>query len=536
MSSKHWNLGHDDTHVSRRDFLRLSVTGVATVAAGGNHLSRCATGPATAPSTADRSSLKPRHGGTLRAGFSGGSSSDTLNPLSQISTLGSCYAQQLFDGLVTYDADAQLQLALASEVTPNSDATVWTIRLKPGVTFHDGRDLTADDVIYTLQEITNPKNPQPAAALLTTLVRSSLTKLDRLTVRARFSAPNSAFAECLCNYMGIPVIPVDFDPRKPVGTGPFTYDSFTPGIQATFVRNDNYWQHRLPYVDKLLISDVSDETTQVNGLISGQYHIVDNLSAASINAVESGGASVLISEGASWNPFTMRVDRAPFSDVRVRQAFRLLVDRTQLRNLVFDGHGLIGNDLYAPFDPVYDHQLPQRHQDIPQARHLLKQAGYDDLTVTLVTSDFAQGVVQEATVLAQQATAAGVTVKVANVPTSTFFGPNYLQWVFAQDLWFYNPYFLQVVYSDLPTASFNEPHYRNKAYYTLYYKAMATTHAHTRKELAYEMQRMYWDDSGYIIPVFSPNFDGYTKEVHGLTKSRIGFPFNIYSLKSLWLE
>src|SRR5436305_6808996 len=107
----------------------------------------------------------------------------------------------------------------------------------------------------------------------------------------------------------------------------------------------------------------------------------------------------------------MRVDQAPFSDVRVRQAMRLIVNRPQMVEQVLSGQGRIANDMYSPFDPFYASSLPQRHQDIEQAKALLKQAGHENLSVTLTTAPVFQGIVQAAQVFAQQASQAGVNVK-----------------------------------------------------------------------------------------------------------------------------
>ncbi len=149
-------------------------------------------------------------------------------------------------------------------------------------------------------------------------------------------------------------------------------------------------------------------------------------------------------------PFTMRVDQPPFNDVNVRQALRLLVDRPQLIDSALDGYGVVANDLFSPYDPDFDHSLIRAAQgDIPQAKFLLKKAGHDDLTVTLTTSAVATGTVAMATVLAAQAKVAGVTVNLSNVPPGTFFGPNYLKWMFAQDYYNYYPYLAQVAESML---------------------------------------------------------------------------------------
>ena len=127
-----------------------------------------------------------------------------------------------------------------------------------------------------------------------------------------------------------------------------------------------------------------------------------------ISEVQGEGKNVLLSAGGGWNPFTMRVDTGTFSDVRIRQAMRLVVDRQQMLDLVFGGFGTLGNDLFGIWAPEYDHSLPQRHQDIDQAKSLLKAAGAEGLHVTLVTSDIAQGTVLAAQVFAQQASEAGI--------------------------------------------------------------------------------------------------------------------------------
>ena len=127
--------------------------------------------------------------------------------------------------------------------------------------------------------------------------------------------------------------------------------------------------------------------------------------------LQSNGDTVVIDNPAGgWLPITMRVDQAPFNDVRVRQAFRLIVNRPQMVEQVLSGHGQVGNDLYGRFDPAYDSSLPQRQQDIEQAKSLLKAGGPSRTwPSTLVTGSILAGVPEESQVFAQQASAAGVT-------------------------------------------------------------------------------------------------------------------------------
>src|SRR5207245_6590854 len=116
--------------------------------------------------------------------------------------------------------------------------------------------------------------------------------------------------------------------------------------------------------------------------------------------------AILEGQGADWRPLCMAIDMPPFDDVKVRQAMRLIVDRNAMLQQVFSGHGRVANDLYSPFDPAYDSSLPQRHQDIAQAKSLLKKAGQDNLTVDLHTTDVAAGMGDSATIFANQSKAA----------------------------------------------------------------------------------------------------------------------------------
>jgi len=521
--------------LSRREFVKTAVAG-SLVAGAGGLLSACGISSVPTASSAAKVTGPPKRGGTLRAAITGGSSADTLDPLSAITNADFSRVDNLYEPLVGLTPGAQAQLVLADEVTPNATATAWTIRLKSGITFHNGKDLTADDVIYTFQTIMNPKAPAAAAAGLASIDAKGMTKLDSLTVRIPCTTPFASFYEALAIPGYSDVIPVGYNPSAPVGTGAFKLQSFTPGTQSTFVRYDGYWQPGLPYLDEVVITDYSDATSQVNALLAGQVDVVNLLSADVIAVVESQGKNILISDGGGWNPFTMRVDVAPFNDVRVRQAMRLVINRPQMMQILFGGAGTLGNDVFGIWAPEYDHALPQRHQDIDQAKSLLKAAGHEGLTVQLVTSDIGQGTIQAAEVLAQQASAAGMNINVSTVTVNDFYGPGYLKWVFAQDYWYYNFYLPQVSLATLPTAPFNETHFDNPGYNKLYQEAIATIDPAQRQELSYEMQRIDYTEGGLIIPFFPPVIDGYGANVQGLVPSKGGLSLNAYDFKRIWLS
>ena len=527
------------TPITRRRLLENAAKGGLVVGAGGL-IAACGSSSSSnssaATTTSQASAGTPKHGGTLRAGLTGGSSSDTADPNTIVNNTDYARAALLYEALVWTNSQAQQYNRLAEEMTPNKDATVWTIRLRSGVTFHNGQDVTADDLIFSINRVINPKSPGEAANALSGINAAGIKKVDNLTITVPFHKPYSTFPESLANNITVYVLPVGFDPKHPIGTGPFKMSQFTPGQQTVLTRFENYWNAPLPYLNEIIMTDYSDETSQVNALLSGQVDVVNLLSQDTIGTVTGSGKKVVISNGGGWNPFTMRVDQPPFNDVRVRQAFRLAVDREAMLKTVFGGHGTLGNDIFGIWAPEYDHSIPQRQYDPEQAKSLLKAAGHDSLSVTLVTGDIAQGVINMAQVYAQQSAPAGINAKLDQVTVTDFYGPNYLKWIFAQDYWYYSPYFPQVNQATLPGAPFNETHFANPKYINLYDQAQATLDVNMRTEIAHEMQMIDYNEGGYIIPFFPAVIDGYAPNVNGILQSKTGSSFNNWDFEHIWLS
>jgi peptide/nickel transport system substrate-binding protein len=529
---------------SRRDFLGYSLKAVAAAGAG-TLLAACsssgtkAASSATSKSATSVAATRPKRGGTLTVGLTGGGSGDTINAGHAAENLDFTRMTQLYDVLVEADLNSILQPALAEEITANSDSTVWTIRLRKGVTFHNGKDLTSEDVLFTINRIVSEKTF--GAAGFTLVDVKNIKIVDPLTLQVPCLSPYSTFQYAFYNHGFAGIIPVGYDPTKPVGTGPFMYKSFTPGQESVFVKNPNYWQDGedglpLPYVDQLVISDYSDESSMVNALVSGAVSAISPLTPPSIAALTGGGKSHTVSEAGYWVPFCMRTDVAPFNLVDVRQAFRLLVNRPQMLEEVYSGLGTVGNDLFAVTDPAYDTSLPQRVQDIEQAKFLLKKHGLENMTTTLVTGDIYNGAVQAATVFAEQAKAAGVTVNLSNIPSSTLYGPNYLKWTFSQDWWGPNPYLIDVSQATLNTAPINECHFDNAQYNQLYSEALAAPFGSTKQtDIVHEMMTIDYNEGGYIIPFFAPSIDGYAPNVVGPVPNKIG-PLSGGFFKTFWFK
>jgi peptide/nickel transport system substrate-binding protein len=510
----------DHQQMSRADFLR----GIAIAGAGialGSGLSACSS--STAPASTSTSSA-PRRGGKLTIAYIGGGSSETLNPNAPVADIDDARTLALYEGLFHLTPELTLRYVLAESAESNPSASVWTIRLRPGVTFHDGSPFSADDVIYTFQRIADPKNAANQQVLTTRLIDvPGMRKLDPLTVRIPLKAPN-VFLPFFLDDDSFSIVKsgwVNTDP--PNGTGPFKFGSWKPGQFSLFPRNPHYWQHGLPYVDELQLVSLPDPTARFNALIGGQVQGMESLSySQATNLKRSKQAVVLEAEGSNMVPIYMAVDLVPFQDNRVRQAMRLIAGRPQLVEEAQSGYGAIGNDVFGKGLPNYNSGMQQRVQDIGQAKFLLKQAGHAGLNVTLYTSTAATGMLESATVFGTQAANAGVTVTVKQLPANIYFGPVYLKQNFAQSEWFTEPIVTHWSKSMAPGAEFNETHWSDPQWTSLYDQLLAQRDPGKQQALSYEMQKIEWERGGYLDWGFYPLLDGLSHNVRGIEPSKAG--------------
>ena len=535
-ADKHPILDWLDGDMTRRQVLRGALSGGVVLASGGA-IAACGGGGGGSSSSSQGAPVsggKLRAGGALRVGATGGGAKDTIDAHRPTADTDIMRVWNLYESLAVRTPDfSKLEMLLAESIEAGKTPKQWTIRLKQGVTFHNGKPVTADDVIFSLQRIVDPKDPKVGAASIGYVDAKGLKKMDDRTVQIPLQFANAGFPDDIGQYFNS-IVPTDYDPSKPVGTGPFKYESFTPGQQSVFVKFADYWEKGKPYVDKLTIIDFPDDTARVNALLGGQVDAIDNLPAAQVTSVKANpNLRVLESETGAWQPFTMRIDAPPFSDPRVRQAFRLIVDRKQMVDQVLSGHGRIANDLYAPYDPAFAGDLPQHNQDLEQAKSLLKQAGHENLTVELVTAPVFQGIVEAAQVFVQQAKGAGVNVKLRKVDSGTFYGDNYLKWPFAQDFWATRMYLTQVAQGDLANSPFNETHWKPAEFVKLIQQARAELDTAKRKEVLHAAQKMQYDQGGYIIQYFSNILDAYSAKLGGFVEAKSGFPFGNYWFKNI---
>jgi peptide/nickel transport system substrate-binding protein len=522
---------HSGSNLTRREFLRAAGVSSIVIASPG---ALAAFGSTSAEASSRAASLTPKRGGTLHFGGQGGAATDTLDAHNIIENQDFARCAQLYDPLVRMTNTGGWEYALAESITPNATSTEWTIKVRPGVITHDGKKFGARDVLFSFTRIIKGKYAGAAALGPMNLAASRIA--DPHTLVVKFDQPFGLFLNFLQIHYLLYMVPVGYNPKHPIGTGPFKFKSFTPGVSSTFVRNEHYWEAGRPYLDAVVSTNLADETTQVNALQSGQVHAIDYLSAASIAALHGSRFNVIVSKSGGWCPFTMRVDKTPFSDVRVRQALRLVVNRPQMLMEVFGGHGRLGNDVFGIFDPSFDHTLPQRVQDIPHAKSLLKSAGYPDLSVELITSPNAPGMVQAAQVFATQAAAAGVKVKVTNQTVTTWLAKSYLKAPFSQDYWTYLPYLLNASEATTAGAPFNETHFNVPEYQALYKKAFVSADTAVHRDVVHQMLHIDYERGGLIIPQHFPVIDAVASYVKGVRTSVTGLALGAFDFKNFWLD
>jgi peptide/nickel transport system substrate-binding protein len=466
-----------------------------------------------------------RAGGTLRVAMAGNGTQETFNPTKANSLIDYAHVREVYDSLTRLQVDGTIAPSLAESVTPNNDATEWTITLPGGLTFQDGSPVTADDIIYTLEYNMDPKTASLGAGNLSSVNPDAIEKVNDRTVKVGLSEPNSFFDANLSDFH-LAVIPkgtVDF--THPVGTGPFMLKTFSPGKEATLSAFKGYRVAGQPLVAELRMISIDDTQARTNALLGGQVDVIAGVAFSQVDSLSS-QKSVQIHESAgdSWIGEYMQTSgehAGPFADPKVREALRLLIDRKQIVSNVFFGHARVGNDVYSPHDPGTPSDLEQRTYDPERARELLKEAGYDGLKVTLYTGDLTPGIKDMSTLMVEQAKAAGVTIKLETQPTDQYFATSYMQQPFGSTYWSGNSLATTYANNMAPTALTNETNWHDEEWGKLYREALRTTDRKRANSLLQDAQRILWERGGFMIPVFPNLVDAASNKVAGIKESPI---------------
>lgn len=479
----------------------------------------------------------PQVGGTLRAAWVGGGAADKLDPTTWLTIMELARISAVFDRLTKINEDGKPELMLAQAIAPNADASVWTVKLRPGVKFHDGTPLTARDVLHSFKSAVARGYFAAANFSMIDLEKSRI--VDDLTVEFVLNAPNAEFDRVVSDASAsiIKDGTTDFSTTA-IGTGPYKIVNWVPGVRTELARNEAYWGSPVA-LDKLDMIEIDDDNTRINALLSGQIDLAMNVPPYFAAQLEGApGYSVVYGSGSTAPAFYMRQDKPPFDKVEVRQALRLAIDRKKCVEVALDGRGTVGNDLFGPSHPSYARDIPQREYDPEAARKLLDKAGIGELEVELVTAPVV-GMLECATVFKESAKKAGIDISIRQISPADLYNTQsiYLQVPFGTTEW-KGVSFQEMARTGLLQASYaNETANERPAFDAAFAKAEAELDPTARNAQFAALQRTLWDDGGYIVwgiqtPVtaFSDRVGGY----EGLAGAEVGFLPS--GLGNLWIK
>jgi peptide/nickel transport system substrate-binding protein len=478
----------------------------------------------------------PKKGGRIRVAGVSSSTSDTLDPAKQSLSTDYVRCSMFYSGLTTLDEHLAPQLALAESIE-NDKATVWTIKLRKDVLFHDGKPLTSADVVYSLTRHMDPAVGSKAKALATQMAEIKAT--GPLEVTIRLSSPNADLPVVLGTFHFLIVKDGTTDFSTAIGTGPFKCKEFTPGVRSIGVRNEHYWRGDGPYLDEIEFIGIADNSARVNALLSGDVDLISSIDPRSSQQVlDSKGFALFETNAGNYTDLIMRLDSAPANNPDFVLGIKYLMNRVQMKRAVFRGFATVANDTPIPqSNRYYAADLPQRVYDPEKAKFHLNKAGVLGTTLPLVCSTAASSSVDMAVVLQQSAKEVGLTIDVKQVPADGFWSNYWLKtpFVFGN----VNPrptadILLSLFFAS--DAAWNESAWKSEKFDQLLVAARGESDEAKRKQMYHDMQVMIHEGSGIGIPVFISNLDAHSARLKGLramgTGGLMGYAFAEY----VWLD
>jgi len=518
--------------MSRRHALQM--LGLAGVAAAGAGSLFGAAGKLLADEAATPGKGKP--GGRIRVAGSTSSTSDTLDPAKGSSSTDYVRHYMFYNGLTRFDSHMVPQLELAERID-TTDATLWVITLRKEVTFHNGKALTAADVVFSLLR---HKDPITGSKVLPLAAQFAEVKANGThEVQIQLSGPNAELPSifAVSHMLIVPEGTTDFS--QGIGTGPFKVKEFKPGVRSIGARNTNYWKPGLPYLDEIEFIGIADEPSRVNALLSGDVQIINEVNPRSTTRIkDSTGHRVVDSPSGNYTDLIIRQDQMPGQSPEFTEAMKLLLDREQVKSAIFRGFARVGNDHpIAPGSRFYNADLPQRTYDPEKARFLLKKAGMESISMPVMCSPAATGSVDVAVLLQQSAKEAGLKLNVNRLPSDGYWSNHWAK----HPLSFgnINPrpnadmLFSQFFQS---TAPWNESAWKNPQFDQLLVQARGETDEAKRGKMYADMQTLVHDHCGIGIPVFISNIDGADQRVKGYGTNPLGGFMGYMFAEQVWLD
>lgn len=459
-----------------------------------------------------------RHGGTLRFGAIG--DVDDLDPHTTGSVSAWLVLENIYERLLMVDANLELQPRLAKEYTISEDGLQYDFYLQEGVKFHNGRELTADDVKASFERIRDPDVPAVAKGSLSVL--ESIDVVDDYHVRLTLKQPLASILYVLAR-LETAILPIEEVERQggkltePVGTGPFAFEEHVKDQRLVLVRNPDYWQEGLPYLDRVEYIPVPDDNVRLVNLMTGELDVIQNVPPADAPSVEQHPNIDLVTEiGTFWPHVSMNTQTEPFDDVRVRQAVHLAIDQEEVLELGNWGRGIVSQSPIPPTSPFHAEVEGWDH-DPERAKELLAEAGYPDGFETTMRAVRGSNV-DLAEIIQAQLAEVGITVNIQVDEQPTWFAEvfnnrDYEMSVIAHvskidpDLSLYD-----ILYTD---EAKNYTRYSNKQLDELLDTGRSTTDPAKRQEIYNEAQELVVAESGYVVLFLQELLFGVGGQVEG---------------------
>ncbi|MCA0433743.1 MAG: ABC transporter substrate-binding protein [Proteobacteria bacterium] len=491
--------------LSRRDFMTFAVAGGLSIAAANSLFIRAA-----------RAQAKP--GGHFRVGLGHGNTTDTFDPATWAHGMNFAWGKGLTGApLVRVDPKGGCVPYLAESFEPSDGAKKWVFKIRSGVTFHNGKTLTADDVVGTVNYHIGPDSKSPGKAYLAGVASVKADGAD--TVIFELKGADADFPYNLTNYQ-FPILSiVDGKPDlSGNGAGPYVLDGFEPGVKVHFKRNPNAFAPG--NFDEVTQLSILDPAARTNAFLAGEVDFIDRADLKTIDLLKSApGTEIYNVSGYQYYNAPMLTDVAPFDKLEVRQALKWAINRQDLVDKVLFGYGKPGNDspiasamkfAFNP-EPVYGY-------DPDKAKSLLKQAGMENLKVDLSAADAAfAGSVDCALLMAEHAKAAGIEINVIREPNDGYWDNVWIKKPWSHCYWGGRPTADAMLTVSLAAdAAWNDTRWKNPRFNELLPLARAETDDAKRTAMYAEMQQLVHDDGGQMVLMFS-NYVGAlsTKVAHG---------------------
>jgi peptide/nickel transport system substrate-binding protein len=495
--------------IGRREFTQVALGAGITVAAAQFMF-------------ADAVGATPKRGGSARFGLSHGSTTDTLDPAAYANTATQVsFWGSMANGLTEVNANGEITADLIESMEPSAGAKTWVFKLLKGVTFHDGKSLTTDDVIASYRHHMGPNSKSAAKSLLKSVTDIKADGPD--TIVFTLDGPNADFPY-ICGDFHLPIMEAKSDGTadwlNTARTGPFVFDSWQPGVQAKLKRNPNYHKPGKPYFDEVTFLTLTDVMARTSALTTDEIDWMQRADFKTLDMLKR-NAEIAVTEVTGYGHccLPMFVDVPPFDNADVRQALKYAIDRGEIHRKVFLGHGVPGND--NPVAPsvkfAYDPE-PKFHYDPDRAKFHLRKAGMSNLKVDLnICEESFAGAVDAAVLYQQAAKACNIDINIIREPSDGYWDNVWLKKPFVGDQWSGRPtcdWLFTTTYAK--GAVWNETHYADPRFNELLVAARGETDDQKRAGMYAEMQQLVHDDGGVIVLEFTNYVDAHSKKLsHG---------------------